>query len=82
TPTGITEGERCFEHAKRCYLTEVMPFFKLLKEHFEGLYTALKAEIKEMEVVFKDMENEVNEYAIELKSREIEKKTYSLLTTT
>lgn len=33
TPTGITEGERGFEQTKRCYLTEVMPFFKLLKEH-------------------------------------------------
>lgn len=36
TPTGITEGERGFEQTKRCYLTEVMPFFELLKEHFEG----------------------------------------------
>jgi hypothetical protein len=34
TPTGITEGERGFEQTKRCYLTEVMPFFNLLKEHF------------------------------------------------
>ncbi|GJV67609.1 hypothetical protein Tco_1483118 [Tanacetum coccineum] len=34
TPTGITEGERGFEQTKRCYLTEVIPFFKTLKEHF------------------------------------------------
>ena len=41
-PTGITEGERGFEQTKSCYLTEVMPFFKLLKEHFEGLQKNLK----------------------------------------
>ncbi|GJS51126.1 retrovirus-related pol polyprotein from transposon TNT 1-94 [Tanacetum coccineum] len=34
TPTGVTEGERGFEQTKRCYLTEVIPFFKTLKEHF------------------------------------------------
>lgn len=37
TPTGITEGERGFELTKECYLTKVIPFFKLIKEHFEGL---------------------------------------------
>ncbi|GJU75341.1 retrovirus-related pol polyprotein from transposon TNT 1-94 [Tanacetum coccineum] len=37
TPTGLTEGERGFEQTKECYLTEVIPFFKTLKEHFEGI---------------------------------------------
>ncbi|GJT72015.1 hypothetical protein Tco_1031301 [Tanacetum coccineum] len=34
TPSGLIEGERGFEQTKRCYLTEVIPFFKTLKEHF------------------------------------------------
>ncbi|GJW00896.1 hypothetical protein Tco_1556147 [Tanacetum coccineum] len=38
TPTGVTEGERGFEQTKRCYLTEVIPFFKTLKEHFAGSF--------------------------------------------
>ncbi|GJT37078.1 retrovirus-related pol polyprotein from transposon TNT 1-94 [Tanacetum coccineum] len=41
TPSGLTEGERGFEQTKRCYLTEVIPFFKTLKEHFVGVQTAL-----------------------------------------
>ncbi|GKB28107.1 hypothetical protein Tco_0867508, partial [Tanacetum coccineum] len=42
----ITEGERGFEQTKRCYLTEVIPFFKTLKEHFAGVQTALFKEVK------------------------------------
>ncbi|GJU88141.1 hypothetical protein Tco_1300564 [Tanacetum coccineum] len=46
TPTGVTEGERGFEQTKRCYLTEVIPFFKTLKEHFAGVQTAIFKEVK------------------------------------
>ncbi|GJZ97336.1 retrovirus-related pol polyprotein from transposon TNT 1-94 [Tanacetum coccineum] len=46
TPTGITEGERGFEQTKTCYLTEVIPFFKTLQEHFEGIQKALTKEVK------------------------------------
>ncbi|GKE19675.1 hypothetical protein Tco_1427252, partial [Tanacetum coccineum] len=46
--TRLTEGERGFEQTKECYLTEVIPFFKTLKEHFEGIQRALTKELKEM----------------------------------
>ncbi|GKC01745.1 hypothetical protein Tco_0987881 [Tanacetum coccineum] len=46
TPTGVTDGERGFEKTKRCYLTEVIPFFKTLKEHFVGVKTTLFKEVK------------------------------------
>ncbi|GKA67919.1 hypothetical protein Tco_0767836 [Tanacetum coccineum] len=46
TPSGLTEGERGFEQTKRCYLTEVIPFFKTLKEHFVGVQTTLVKEVK------------------------------------
>nr|GEW03631.1 putative ribonuclease H-like domain-containing protein [Tanacetum cinerariifolium] len=36
TPTGLTEGEKGFEQTKECYLTEVIPFFKTLKDQFEA----------------------------------------------
>ncbi|GJU43679.1 hypothetical protein Tco_1200945 [Tanacetum coccineum] len=74
TPTGITEGERGFEQTKRCYLTEVIPFFKTLKEHFVGVQTALFKEVKEMEEIFDQMNNEVNKNTVDKQCAEIEKK--------
>ncbi|GJT39350.1 hypothetical protein Tco_0939215 [Tanacetum coccineum] len=74
TPTGLTEGERGFEQTKTCYLTEVIPFFKTIKEHFEGIQKALINEIKEMKEVFDQMEAEVDQNAIDKKCDEIERK--------
>ncbi|GJY60382.1 hypothetical protein Tco_0461039 [Tanacetum coccineum] len=39
-------GKRFFEQTKRCSLTEVIPFSKLLKKHFVGVQTALLREVK------------------------------------
>ncbi|GKC16330.1 hypothetical protein Tco_1013112 [Tanacetum coccineum] len=74
TPTGITEGERGFEQTKRCYLTEVIPFFNLLKEHFDEVQKSLVKEVRAMKVVFENLEDEVDQNAIALKSGEIERK--------
>nr|GEV39394.1 hypothetical protein [Tanacetum cinerariifolium] len=51
-------GERGFEQTKECYLKEVIPFFKTIKEHFEGIQKALSKEIKEMKDVFEELEAE------------------------
>ncbi|GKC33518.1 hypothetical protein Tco_1045902, partial [Tanacetum coccineum] len=74
TPTGVTEWERGFEQTKRCYLTEVIPFFKTLKEHFVGVQTALFKEVKEMEEIFDQMNNEVDKNTVDKQCAEIEKK--------
>ncbi|GJS86810.1 putative ribonuclease H-like domain-containing protein [Tanacetum coccineum] len=74
TPSGITEGERGFEQTKRCYLTEVIPFFKTLKEHFVGVQTALCKEVKEMKEIFDQMNNEVDKNTVDKQCAEIEKK--------
>ncbi|GJY81680.1 retrovirus-related pol polyprotein from transposon TNT 1-94 [Tanacetum coccineum] len=74
TPTGLTERERGFEQTKECYLTEVIPFFKTLKEHFEGIQKALTKEIKEMKNVFEELEVEVDQNVIDRKHDEIERK--------
>jgi hypothetical protein len=79
TPTGITEGERGFEHTKRCYLTEVMPFFNLLKEHFEGLQKTLNQDVTKMKEVFNVVENEGKQLAINLKCSEIERKNIFIM---
>nr|GEV02003.1 hypothetical protein [Tanacetum cinerariifolium] len=60
TPTGLTEGERGFEQTKKCYLKEVIQFFKTLKDNFEGIQKALTKEIKELKDVFEELEAELN----------------------
>ncbi|GJW97819.1 integrase, catalytic region, zinc finger, CCHC-type containing protein [Tanacetum coccineum] len=74
TPTGVTEGERGFEQTKRCYLTEVIPFFKTLKEHFAGVQTALFKEVKVMEEIFDQMNDEVDQNTVDKQCAEIERK--------
>ncbi|GJW43838.1 hypothetical protein Tco_0072637 [Tanacetum coccineum] len=43
------------------HLIEVIPFFKTLKEHFEGIQKALTKEIKEMKDIFEELEAEVDQ---------------------
>ncbi|GKB14936.1 retrovirus-related pol polyprotein from transposon TNT 1-94 [Tanacetum coccineum] len=74
TPTGLTEGERGFEKTKACYLTEVIPFFKTLKEHFEGIQKALTKKIKEMKDIFEELEAEVDQNGVDRKHDEIKRK--------
>nr|GEV52456.1 hypothetical protein [Tanacetum cinerariifolium] len=58
TPIGLTEGEMGFEQTKACYLNEVIPFFKTLKDNVKGIQKALTKEIKEMKDVFEELEAE------------------------
>nr|GEU88428.1 integrase, catalytic region, zinc finger, CCHC-type, peptidase aspartic, catalytic [Tanacetum cinerariifolium] len=67
TPTGLTEGERGFEQTKKCYLKEVIPFFKTLKDNFEGIQKALTNKIKELKDVFEELEAEVAQYTVDRK---------------
>nr|GEY13374.1 integrase, catalytic region, zinc finger, CCHC-type, peptidase aspartic, catalytic [Tanacetum cinerariifolium] len=71
TPTGLTEREKGFEQTKECYLTEVIPFFKMLKEHFEGIQKALT---KEMKAIFDELEAKVDPNAVNRKCDEIKRK--------
>ncbi|GKA85416.1 hypothetical protein Tco_0807070 [Tanacetum coccineum] len=68
TLMGLTKGERGFEQTKECYLTEVIPFFKTLKEHFEGIQKALTKEVKEMKENFEEFEAEVDQNVVNRKS--------------
>ncbi|GJY00738.1 integrase, catalytic region, zinc finger, CCHC-type containing protein [Tanacetum coccineum] len=77
TPTGLTEGEGGFEQTKECYLTKVIPFFKTLKEHFEGIQKDLTKEIKEMKDIFEELEAEVDQNVVNRKHDEIERKKSS-----
>ncbi|GJV41384.1 hypothetical protein Tco_1419824 [Tanacetum coccineum] len=70
-PTGLTEGERGFEQTKECYLTEVIPYFKTLKDHFKGIQKALTKEIKEMKEIFEQLEAKVDQNVVNRKYDEI-----------
>ncbi|GJT68164.1 retrovirus-related pol polyprotein from transposon TNT 1-94 [Tanacetum coccineum] len=74
TPTGITEGERGFEQTKRCYLTKVIPFFNLLKEHFEGIQKSLVTKVRAMKAIFENLEAEVDQNEIDLLSERFRNK--------
>nr|GEZ21386.1 hypothetical protein [Tanacetum cinerariifolium]GEZ24921.1 hypothetical protein [Tanacetum cinerariifolium] len=69
----LIEGERGFEQTKECYLTEVIPFFKTLKDHFEGIQKAPTKESKKMNS-FKELEAEVDQHVINRKHAEIEQR--------
>ncbi|GJV58298.1 hypothetical protein Tco_1459303 [Tanacetum coccineum] len=70
----LTKGERGFKQTKECYLAEVIPFFKTLKEHFKGIQKALTKEIKEMKDIFEELETEVDQNVVNRKHDEIERK--------
>nr|GEY04317.1 integrase, catalytic region, zinc finger, CCHC-type, peptidase aspartic, catalytic [Tanacetum cinerariifolium] len=74
TPTAITDGERGFEQTKACYLQEVIPFFKTIKDNFEGIQKALTKEVKEMKDVFKELEAKVAQCAVDRKHDAIDQK--------
>ncbi|GJV14741.1 hypothetical protein Tco_1360064 [Tanacetum coccineum] len=53
-------------------LTEVIPFFNLLKEHFEGIQKSLVTEVRAMKAVFENLEAEVDQNETDLRSGDIE----------
>ncbi|GKC89247.1 retrovirus-related pol polyprotein from transposon TNT 1-94, partial [Tanacetum coccineum] len=74
TTSQVNIGEMGFEQIKQCYLTEVIPFFNLLKEHFEEVQRSLVKEVRAMKAVFENMKAEVDQNATDKKCREIERK--------
>ncbi|GJT71504.1 hypothetical protein Tco_1030790 [Tanacetum coccineum] len=74
TPCRLTKAERDFEQTKECYLIEVIPLFKRLKEQFEGIQKALIKEVKEMKEIFEQIEAEVDQNDVDMKSAKIERK--------
>nr|GEV57542.1 integrase, catalytic region, zinc finger, CCHC-type, peptidase aspartic, catalytic [Tanacetum cinerariifolium] len=58
TPSAIIDGERGFEQTKACYLQEIIPFFKTLKDNIKGIQKALTKEVKEMKDVFEELQAE------------------------
>nr|GFA37735.1 hypothetical protein [Tanacetum cinerariifolium] len=74
TPSAITDGEWGFELTKACYLQEVIPFFKTIKDNFEGIQKALNREFKQMKDVFEELEVEVAQCVVDRKHDAIDRK--------
>ncbi|GJU30867.1 hypothetical protein Tco_1174456 [Tanacetum coccineum] len=53
---------------------EVIPFFNILKEHFDEVQRSLVKEVRAMKAVFENMEAEVDQNVIDKKCREIKHK--------
>ncbi|GKF19863.1 hypothetical protein Tco_0068501, partial [Tanacetum coccineum] len=70
-PTAITEGSWGFEHTKACFRDEIIPFVKALKDLFSTFNQHLVDELSEVQNVFYQMEQAVEQHRIESKTFEV-----------
>ncbi|GJW67500.1 hypothetical protein Tco_0121924 [Tanacetum coccineum] len=65
TTTAITEGSWGFEHTKACFRDEIIPFVKALKDLFNTFDQYLIDELFEVQNVFHQMEQAVEQHRLE-----------------
>ncbi|GJX69376.1 hypothetical protein Tco_0305103, partial [Tanacetum coccineum] len=75
--TAITEGSWGFEHTKACFRDEIIPFVKALKDLFNTFDQYLIDELSEVQNVFHQMEQAVEQHRLESKTFEV--KMYNVL---
>ncbi|GKA06665.1 hypothetical protein Tco_0685889 [Tanacetum coccineum] len=78
TSDAITAGAWGFEHTKACFVTEIIPFLKVLKDTFNAFDKTLLDEITEVQTVFNQMEAAVDQCSVDKNTFEIEKKELKL----
>ncbi|GKD40619.1 hypothetical protein Tco_1260826 [Tanacetum coccineum] len=71
TPTAIIEGSWGFEHTKACFRDEIIPFVKALKDLFNTFNQYLVDELSEVQNVFHQMEQAVEQHRLESKTFEV-----------
>ncbi|GKD93730.1 hypothetical protein Tco_1373567, partial [Tanacetum coccineum] len=71
TTTAITEGSWGFEHTKACFRDEIIPFVKALKDLFNTFNQYLVDELSEVQNVFHQMEQAVEQHRLESKTFEV-----------
>ncbi|GJV09757.1 hypothetical protein Tco_1351298 [Tanacetum coccineum] len=72
--TAQNEGTRGFEHIRKAFEQDVIPFMKYLQETFQVFDKGLHIELNEMKAVFNQMEYEVEQCYADKKCFEIKKK--------
>nr|GEW11742.1 hypothetical protein [Tanacetum cinerariifolium] len=65
TATAITKGTWGFEHTKACFMDEIIPFVKALKDLFNSFDQFLIDELTEVQNVFNQMEEAVEQHCVE-----------------
>ncbi|GKD91913.1 hypothetical protein Tco_1371750 [Tanacetum coccineum] len=65
TATTITEGSWGFEHTKACFRDEIIPFVKALKDLFNTFDQYLIDELSEVQNVFHQMEQAMEQHRLE-----------------
>nr|GEW21398.1 hypothetical protein [Tanacetum cinerariifolium] len=64
TATAITKGTWGFEHTKACFRDDIIPFVKALKELINSFDQFLIDELTEVQNVFKQMEQAVEQHCV------------------
>ncbi|GKB17706.1 hypothetical protein Tco_0851629 [Tanacetum coccineum] len=65
TTTAITEGSWGFKHTKACFRDEIIPFVKALKDLFNTFDQYLIDELFEVQNIFHQMEQAMEQYRLE-----------------
>ncbi|GJT09309.1 hypothetical protein Tco_0856351, partial [Tanacetum coccineum] len=73
TPDAITEGSWDFEHTKKVFLTEIIPWLNKLKDFFKEFDKGLLDEITEVQTIFTQMEAVVEQCSVDRKSELVNK---------
>ncbi|GJV83554.1 retrovirus-related pol polyprotein from transposon TNT 1-94 [Tanacetum coccineum] len=71
TTTAITEGSWGFKHTKACFRDEIIQFVKALKDLFNTFDQYLIDELSEVQNVFHQMEQAVEQHRLESKTFEV-----------
>ncbi|GKC72659.1 hypothetical protein Tco_1118542 [Tanacetum coccineum] len=79
TPTAITEGLWEFEHTKACFRDEIIPCVKALKDLFNIFDQYLFDELSEVQNIFHQIEQAVEQHRLESKTFECLKLETELL---
>ncbi|GJS92854.1 hypothetical protein Tco_0799822, partial [Tanacetum coccineum] len=69
--TAITEGTWGFEHTKACFRDEIIPFIKELKDIFNNFNQYLVKELADVQNVFYQMEQAVEQHRLESRTFEV-----------
>ncbi|GJU65530.1 retrovirus-related pol polyprotein from transposon TNT 1-94 [Tanacetum coccineum] len=78
TPNTITKRSWGFKHAKKVFKDEVIPFRNSLRASFKDFENGLHSELNEVKTVFNQMEAAVEQYSLDKKYFDIQKKELSL----
>ncbi|GJW30766.1 hypothetical protein Tco_0047641 [Tanacetum coccineum] len=71
TATAITKGTWGFEHTKACFRDEIIPFIKELKDIFNNFNQYLVDELADVQNVFYQMEQSVEQHRLESRTFEV-----------